>query len=129
MLLLASDPSSHDGRGDRIPQFWRIVVNSLASLAADQLIGPKILRTYRQVLMFAYVLIFFCGETPCRQTGRRRALVRIVKGSTERAKMQKTCSSPSSKPRVQTKQSLPGMMACQLSTNLGGGHASSRSRR
>jgi len=40
---------------------------------------------------------FFWGIS-CQQTGRRRALVTIVNGSTERAKTRKICSSQSSKP-------------------------------
>src|SRR6267154_4943637 len=42
---------------------------------------------------------FFWGIS-CQQTGRRRALVTIVNGSTERAKTRKICSSQSSSPHV-----------------------------
>src|ERR1700730_18824065 len=59
---------------------------------------------------------FFWGIS-CQQTGRRRALVTIVNGSTERAKTRKICSSQHSSSPVQAYQHLPRMMPPQLSTN------------
>jgi hypothetical protein len=71
---------------------------------------------------------FFRGIS-WQQTGRRRALVTIVNGSTERAKTRKIYSSQSSTPHLRTHQHLPRMMPRQLSTNLDGSPVSSRSGR
>ena len=75
------------------------------------------------------LLTIFCWGSSCQQTGRRRALVTIVNGSTERAKTRKIYSSQSSSSHVKTYQRLPRMMPRQPSINLDGSHVSSRSRR
>ncbi len=87
------------------------------------------LRTSLQVLILPYVVNDIFWGISCQQTGRRRALVTIVNGSIERAKMRKICSSQRSSSHVQTYQHLPRMMPRQLSTTFGGSHVSSRSRR
>src|SRR6266446_3873947 len=83
---------------------------------------------YRLLFLPYDINDFFWGIS-CQQIGRRRALVTIVNGSTERAKTRKICSSQPSNPHVQTYQHLPRMMPRQLSTNLDGSHVSSRFRR
>jgi hypothetical protein len=89
----------------------------------------KTLRTSRQVLILPYVVNDIFWGISCQQTGTRRAVTTIAKGSTERAKMRKICSSQGSSSRVQTYHHLPRMMPRQLSTNLDGSHVSSRSHR
>jgi hypothetical protein len=114
------------------PGHLRVIVLAYRELALSPQTSwgaPEILRTCRQILILTCVVNHFSGGISCQQPGSRRGLATIVKGSTERAKMRKTCSSQSSKPYVQTYQHLPRMMPRQLSINLAGSRVSSRSRR